>query len=143
MALNVGFGGLNQLNHAGYSRDASATASACTRLRRRRSVSVCAARASQQRGDEEGVCAAHSDRGSALCGAGSTMNFFKRARTPEELVFKCCNAYEELVKPMPAKQAVRAALPLAARARCRSRRAFLGFRHAEREQTAPARPRRA
>jgi hypothetical protein len=43
------------------------------------------------------------------------MNFFKRARTPEELVFKCCNAYEELVKPMPAKQAVRAALPLAAR----------------------------
>jgi hypothetical protein len=35
------------------------------------------------------------------------MNFFKRARTPEELVFKCCNAYEDLVKPMPAKQAVR------------------------------------
>jgi hypothetical protein len=26
------------------------------------------------------------------------MNFFKRARTPEELVLKCCNAYEELAK---------------------------------------------
>ena len=26
------------------------------------------------------------------------MNFFKRARTPGELVLKCCNAYEELVK---------------------------------------------
>jgi hypothetical protein len=35
------------------------------------------------------------------------MNFFKRARTPEELVFKCCNAFDDLGKPMPARQAVR------------------------------------
>jgi hypothetical protein len=38
------------------------------------------------------------------------MNFFKRARTPEELVLKCCNAYEELVKAGAAgagRQAVR------------------------------------
>jgi hypothetical protein len=37
------------------------------------------------------------------------MNFFKRARTPEELVFKCCNAFDDLGKPMPARQAVRCA----------------------------------
>ena len=34
------------------------------------------------------------------------MNFFKRARTPEELVLKCCNAYEDLVKAPAQRQAV-------------------------------------
>lgn len=40
------------------------------------------------------------------------MNFFKRARTPEELVLKCCNAYEELAKTgstAVTRQAVRSA----------------------------------
>lgn len=34
------------------------------------------------------------------------MNFFRRARTPDELVLKCCNSYEELAKA-PATGAVR------------------------------------
>lgn len=35
------------------------------------------------------------------------MNFFKHKRTPDELVMKCCNAYDELAKGGPQRQAVR------------------------------------
>lgn len=56
------------------------------------------------------------------------MNFFKRARTPEELVLKCCNAYEELAKAGSTgatRQAVRhaptPALPVPPRAHSRLR----------------------
>jgi len=33
------------------------------------------------------------------------MNFFKRVRTPEELVAKCCAAYADLASNAPARQA--------------------------------------
>jgi hypothetical protein len=56
------------------------------------------------------------------------MNFFKRARTPEELVFKCCNAYEELAKAMPQRQAVRRPAPDAAPAAARADAARRGAR---------------
>ena len=51
------------------------------------------------------LCAADRQQAAAQR-AVAAMNFFKRARTPDELVLKCCNSYEELAKA-PATGAAR------------------------------------
>ena len=75
-------------------------------VRTRRSCARLALRPPSQRAAIVALLCAADRQQAAAQRAVAAMNFFKRARTPDELVLKCCNSYEELAKA-PATGAAR------------------------------------